>query len=65
MLVANLNARNDQLRREVATLERELGALLADIGFRGTGGFRRKLGPVAPALKTTNRRGYCLVTEQV
>jgi uroporphyrinogen-III synthase len=25
---------------------------------------RRKLGPVAPALKTTNRRGYCLVTDQ-
>jgi DNA-binding winged helix-turn-helix (wHTH) protein len=24
---------------------------------------RRKLGPVAPALKTTNRRGYCLVTD--
>jgi uncharacterized protein YlxW (UPF0749 family) len=28
VLVANLNARNDQLRREVATLERELTALL-------------------------------------
>jgi uncharacterized protein YlxW (UPF0749 family) len=28
VLVANLNARNDQLRREVATLERELGALV-------------------------------------
>jgi uncharacterized protein YlxW (UPF0749 family) len=28
VLVANLNARNDQLRREVATLERDLGALV-------------------------------------
>ncbi|CAN5569393.1 DUF881 domain-containing protein [soil metagenome] len=30
VLVANLNARNDQLRREVANLERELGTLLAN-----------------------------------
>lgn len=28
VLVANLNARNDQLRREVANLERELGTLI-------------------------------------
>jgi uncharacterized protein YlxW (UPF0749 family) len=30
VLVANLNGRNDQLRREVATLERDLGTLTAD-----------------------------------
>lgn len=30
VLVANLNARNDQLRREVATLDRDLAALLAN-----------------------------------
>lgn len=30
VLVANLNARNDQLRREVATLERDLATLLAN-----------------------------------
>jgi uncharacterized protein YlxW (UPF0749 family) len=30
VLVANLNGRNDQLRREVATLERDLGSLTDD-----------------------------------
>ena len=30
VLVANLNGRNDQLRREVATLERDLGTLTED-----------------------------------
>ena len=30
VLVANLNARNDQLRRESSTLERELGTLVAN-----------------------------------
>jgi uncharacterized protein YlxW (UPF0749 family) len=48
VLVANLNARNEQLRREVATLERELGSLSADQarGESSLDQIRRDLGRV-------------------
>lgn len=48
VLVANLNGRNDQLRREVATLERDLGTLTAseDRGEISLDDLRAELGRV-------------------
>ena len=57
VLVANLNDRNDQLRREIATLERDLGTLTPEHAARRRLDRRAARGPASGPPVRRHRAG--------